>query len=220
MKNSSLITLHSSLFLLLLQPQTNNHESKEMKKLLFLILIVGVAIIMAPTKPDKKAIAEYVDDEAEDRGLGNNVLTNLGKSVVRSAASLAIDLKLKLDDYLVVNTTHIRMDGKDQILSLGLFGKVITFDKDMLREALEKGDKLQQKDLDDPDDKEALREAKKAEKAALKEAKKREKAAKKEAKRKAKEAAKAAKAAEKEAKRKAKEAEKEAKRRAKEEAEE
>lgn len=77
MKNSSLITLHSSLFLLLLQPQTNNHESKEMKKLLFLILIVGVAIIMALTKPDKKAhkeammkaIAEYVDDEAETAAL-------------------------------------------------------------------------------------------------------------------------------------------------------
>ena len=163
-----------------------------------------------------KAIAEYVDDEAEDRGFGNNVLTNLGKSVVRSAASLAIDLKLKLDDYFVVNATHIRMDGKDQMLSLGLFGKVITFDKNMLREALEKGDKLQQKDLDDPDDKEALREAKKAEKAALKEAKKREKEAKKEAKRAEREAKKAAKAAEKEAKRKAKEAEKEAKRKAKE----
>jgi hypothetical protein len=198
-----------------------------MKKLLFLVLIVGVAIIMSLTKPDKKAhkeammkaIAEYVDDEAEDRGFGNNVLTNLGKSVVRSAASLAIDLKLKLDDYFVVNATHIRMDGKDQMLSLGLFGKVITFDKNMLREALEKCDKLQQKDLDDPDDKEALREAKKAEKAALKEAKKREKEAKKEAKRAEREAKKAAKAAEKEAKRKAKEAEKEAKRKAKEEAE-
>ena len=43
-----------------------------MKKLLFLVLIVGVAIIMSLTKPDKKAhkeammkaIAEYVDDEA------------------------------------------------------------------------------------------------------------------------------------------------------------
>jgi hypothetical protein len=198
-----------------------------MKKLLFLVLIVGVAIIMSLTKPDKKAhkeammkaIAEYVDDEAEDRGFGNNVLTNLGKSVVRSAASLAIDLKLKLDDYFVVNATHIRMDGKDQMLSLGLFGKVITFDKNMLREALEKGDKLQQKDLDDPDDKEALREAKKAEKAALKEAKKREKEAKKEAKRAEREAKKAAKAAEKEARRKAKEAEKDAKRKAKDEAE-
>ena len=121
-----------------------------------------------------------------------------------------------ISDYFVVNATHIRMDGKDQMLSLGLFGKVITFDKNMLREALEKGDKLQQKDLDDPDDKEALREAKKAEKAALKEAKKREKEAKKEAKRAEREAKKAAKAAEKEAKRKAKEAEKEAKRKAKE----
>jgi hypothetical protein len=192
-----------------------------MKKLLFLILIVGVVILMALTKPDKKAhkeammkaIAEYVDDKAEDSGLGNNVLTDLGKGLVRSTISLAMDLKLKLDDYFVANATHIRLNGEDKMLSLGLFGKVITFDKEMLRDALENGDKLKQKDLTDPDDKEALREAKKAEKEFLKEAKKREKEAKKaakeaekEAKRKAREAGKATKAAEK----KAKAAEKEA----------
>lgn len=192
-----------------------------MKKLLFLILIVGVVILMALTKPDKKAhkeammkaIAEYVDDKAEDSGLGNNVLTDLGKGLVRSTISLAMDLKLKLDDYFVANATHIRLNGEDKMLSLGLFGKVITFDKEMLRDALENGDKLKQKDLTDPDDKEALREAKKAEKEFLKEAKKRENEAKKaaqkaekEAKRMAREAEKAAKAAE----RKAKAAEKEA----------
>ena len=179
-----------------------------MKKLLFLILIVGVVILMALTKPDKKAhkeammkaIAEYVDDKAEDSGLGNNVLTDLGKDLVRSTISLAMDLKLKLDDYFVANATHIRLNGEDKMLSLGLFGKVITFDKEMLRDALENGDKLKQKDLTDPDDKEALREAKKAEKEFLKEAKKREKEAKK-----------AAKEAEKEAKRMAREAEKAAK---------
>ena len=179
-----------------------------MKKLLILILIVGVVILMALTKPDKKAhkeammkaIAEYVDDKAEDSGLGNNVLTDLGKGLVRSTISLAMDLKLKLDDYFVANATHIRLNGEDKMLSLGLFGKVITFDKEMLRDALENGDKLKQKDLTDPDDKEALREAKKAEKEFLKEAKKREKEAKK-----------AAKEAEKEAKRMAKEAEKAAK---------
>lgn len=179
-----------------------------MKKLLFLILIVGVVILMALTKPDKKAhkeammkaIAEYVDDKAEDSGLGNNVLTDLGKGLVRSTISLAMDLKLKLDDYFVANATHIRLNGEDKMLSLGLFGKVITFDKEMLRDALENGDKLKQKDLTDPDDKEALREAKKAEKEFLKEAKRLEKEAKK-----------AAKEAEKEAKRMAKEAEKAAK---------
>jgi hypothetical protein len=192
-----------------------------MKKLLFLILIVGVVILMALTKPDKKAhkeammkaIAEYVDDKAEDSGLGNNVLTDLGKGLVRSTISLAMDLKLKLDDYFVANATHIRLNGEDKMLSLGLFGKVITFDKKMLRDALENGDKLKQKDLTDPDDKEALREAKKAEKEFLKEAKKREKEAKKaaqkaekEAKRMAREAEKAAKAAEREAKAAVKEA--------------
>lgn len=192
-----------------------------MKKLLFLILIVGVVILMALTKPDKKAhkeammkaIAEYVDDKAEDSGLGNNMLTDLGKGLVRSTISLAMDLKLKLDDYFVANATHIRLNGEDKMLSLGLFGKVITFDKEMLRDALENGDKLKQKDLTDPDDKEALREAKKAEKEFLKEAKKREKEAKKaakeaekEAKRMAKEAEKAAKAAEREAKAAVKEA--------------
>ena len=192
-----------------------------MKKLLILILIVGVVILMALTKPDKKAhkeammkaIAEYVDDKAEDSGLGNNVLTDLGKDLVRSTISLAMDLKLKLDDYFVANATHIRLNGEDKMLSLGLFGKVITFDKEMLRDALENGDKLKQKDLTDPDDKEALREAKKAEKEFLKESKKREKEAKKaakeaekEAKRMAREAEKAAKAAEREAKAAVKEA--------------
>ena len=192
-----------------------------MKKLLFLILIVGVVILMALTKPDKKAhkeammkaIAEYVDVTAEDSGLGSNVLTDLGKGLVRSTISLAMDLKLKLDDYFVANATHIRLNGEDKMLSLGLFGKVITFDKEMLRDALENGDKLKQKDLTDPDDKEALREAKKAEKEFLKESKKREKEAKKaakeaekEAKRMAREAEKAAKAAEREAKATVKEA--------------
>ena len=192
-----------------------------MKKLLFLILIVGVVILMALTKPDKKAhkeammkaIAEYVDDKAEDSGLGNNVLTDLGKGLVRSTISLAMDLKLKLDDYFVANATHIRLNGEDKMLSLGLFGKVITFDKEMLRDALENGDKLKQKDLTDPDDKEALREAKKAEKEFLKEAKKREKEAKKAAKEAVKEAVKEA---EREAKTAAQEAEKEAKRMARE----
>lgn len=190
-----------------------------MKKLLFLILIVGVVILMALTKPDKKAhkeammkaIAEYVDDKAEDSGLGNNVLTDLGKGLVRSTISLAMDLKLKLDDYFVANATHIRLNGEDKMLSLGLFGKVITFDKEMLRDALENGDKLKQKDLTDPDDKEALREAKKAEKEFLKEAKKREKEAKKAVKEAEREAKKAAQKTEKEAKRMAREAEKAAK---------
>lgn len=120
-----------------------------MKKLLVLILIVALAIFMVLTCPDKKAhkkammkaVTEYIDEESDERGFGKNILTDIGKSVVRSAASAAIDMKLKVDNYYLFNTTHINMNGEKKLLSVGLLGKVITFDKEMLREALEKGDK-------------------------------------------------------------------------------
>lgn len=119
-----------------------------MKKLLVLILIVAVAIFMVLTCPDKKAhkkammkaVAEYIDEESDERGFGKNVFTEIGKGVVRSAASAAIDMKLKVDNYYLFNTTHVNLNGEKKLLSVGLFGKVITFDKEMLREALEKGD--------------------------------------------------------------------------------
>ena len=120
-----------------------------MKKLLVLILIVALAIFMVLTCPDKKAhkkammkaVTEYIDEESDERGFGKNILTDIGKGVVRSAASAAIDMKLKVDNYYLFNTTHINMNGEKRLLSVGLLGKVITFDKEMLREALEKGDK-------------------------------------------------------------------------------
>ena len=119
-----------------------------MKKLLVLILIVALAIFMVLTCPDKKAhkkammkaVTEYIDEESEERGFGKNILNDIGKGVVRSAASAAIDMKLKVDNYYLFNTTHINMNGEKKLLSVGLLGKVITFDKEMLREALEKGD--------------------------------------------------------------------------------
>ena len=120
-----------------------------MKKLLVLILIVALAIFMVLTCPDKKAhkkammkaVTEYIDEESDERGFGKNILTDISKGVVRSAASAAIDMKLKVDNYYLFNTTHINMNGEKKLLSVGLLGKVITFDKEMLREALEKGDK-------------------------------------------------------------------------------
>lgn len=125
-----------------------------MKKLLVLILIVAVAILMVLTCPEKKAhkkammkaITEYIDEESDERGFGENIFTNLGKGVVRTAASAAIDMKLKVDNYYLFNTTHIKMNGEKRLLSVGLFGKVITFDKEMLREALEKGDRVEEEE--------------------------------------------------------------------------
>ena len=83
-----------------------------------------------------EAIKEFVEEEAENK-FGDNVLSDLGQSVVVKTIELALNSKLKMHDYLVLNTTYVRMDGEEQLLSLGMFGHVFTFDKQMLREKLE-----------------------------------------------------------------------------------
>lgn len=121
-----------------------------MKKLLTLIVILLIAVLMTQTVPAKKAhkeammkaIKEYVDEKAEEEGFGNNVLTSIGKVVVNKGIEIALNTKLKVHNYYLFNTTSVRMDGKDQLLSVGILGQVLTFDKDMLKERLEKADNI------------------------------------------------------------------------------
>ncbi len=122
-----------------------------MKKLLFLVVVLLVAVLMTQMRPSKadhkaammKAVRELVDEEAANQGLKDNGLTRLGKSVVNKAIEAALGTKLKVDDYYLFNTTHIRMKGEDKLLSVGVFGHVFTFDKKMLREALEAPDEAE-----------------------------------------------------------------------------
>ena len=116
-----------------------------MKKLIGLVIVVVIAFVMAMTVPDKKAhksammkaVKEYVDEEAAKRGFGDNVLSNLGKGIVNKTVEVALNSKLHVNNYLIFNTTHVKLDGKKKTLSLGLLGHVFTFDKKMLRDALE-----------------------------------------------------------------------------------
>ena len=167
-----------------------------MKKLLIGIIVIVAVVAMAKTVPDKKAhkkammeaVKEYVDEEATER-MGNNVLTDLGKGIVNKTIEVALNSKLEVDNYLVCNTTHVKMGDETQILSLGILGHVFTFDKQMLRDALEASAKEKaEKKSEKKAAKEAAKEARKMEKQLKKEQKKREKEARKEEKRKKKEA--------------------------------
>lgn len=194
---------------------------REMKKLLTVIIVLLVAVVMIMTRPEKKqhkdammvAIKEYVDEEATNKGIGDNILAKLGKGVVNKAIETALNSKLKMHDYYLFNTTYVKLDGDEQLLSVGLLGHVFTFDKKMLREKLEES--LNAKE-EEASEREAAKASEKEMKRLQKEQKKREKELAKEQERKEKEAAKAAKAAEKAARKAAKAAEKEARKRAKE----
>lgn len=116
-----------------------------MKKLLTAIILLLCAILMTQTVPDKKAhktammeaIKEYVGEEAENR-LGDNILADISKVLANNAIRATISAKLKVHNYYLFNTTSMHMDGKDQLMSVGLLGHVFTFDKKMLRERLNK----------------------------------------------------------------------------------
>lgn len=185
-----------------------------MKKLLCVFIVLLLAVLMIQTRPDKaqhkeammKAIEEYVDEEAKDR-LGDNVLAKLGKGVVVKTVETALNSKLKEKNYYLFNTTFVRLQGEDNVLSLGLFGFVYTFDKEMIREKLEES--LQQKE-EAKTEREAAKQSAKELKRLQKEQRKRERELEKEKKRQEKEARKEAKRKEKEARKEAKRKEKEA----------
>ena len=115
-----------------------------MKKYLIIVIILLLAVIAIMTRPEKaahkaammKAVKEFVDDEAAERGIGDDALSKLGKNIVNKTIETALNAKLKMNDYYLFNTTYVRLKGEDQLLSVGLFGQVITFDKKMLQEKL------------------------------------------------------------------------------------
>ena len=131
---------------------------------------------------------EYVDEEAAERGLGNGILSDLGKGIVNKTIEVALNSKLEVDNYLIFNTTHVQLGEETKTLSLGILGHVFTFDKQMLRDALEASAKEKaEKKSERKAAKEASKEARKLEKQLKKEERKREKEARKEEKRKKKE---------------------------------
>ena len=156
-----------------------------MKKLLIVVIVLLEAVLMTQTVPSKqehkeammKAVEEYVEEEAENRGLSDNMLNKLGKNVVVKTIETALNTKLKVNNYYLLNTTHIRMKGKNQMLSLGVFGHVFTFDKKMLREKLEESLKAKE---ELQNEKQAAKESERELKKLQKEKRKRERELKKE----------------------------------------
>ena len=177
-----------------------------MKKLLIVVIILLLAVLMTMTVPTKQthkdammeAVKEFVDEEADNR-FGDNVLTDIGKSVAVKTVELALNTKLKEHNYLVLNTTYVKLNGEEHMLSLGMFGHVFTFDKEAKEEAASEKEaaKMSAREL-----KKLEREQRKRERELAKEQKRKEKEARKEAKRKEKEARKEAKRKEKEAREK------------------
>ena len=92
-------------FAVSLRTSTHHQERKRtMKKLLIIVSVLLLAVIMMITTPAKQvhkeammsAIRDFVDDEADSLGLGDNVLTDIGKGIVNKTVEKALNSKLEM----------------------------------------------------------------------------------------------------------------------------
>ena len=115
-----------------------------MKKLLILILISAVlAVLTCPQKKAHKDALMTLVDTAIDAELNKDAETEVEKGFAMLSswlgsgiAEIVLDKKLEVENYFVCSIGRIRFDGKDNIVSVGIFNHVFTKDKDELKEEL------------------------------------------------------------------------------------
>lgn len=116
--------------------------------LLTLVVLVAVMVVTCPKTEQHKevlstVITTTVNDAVNDNDnlTGNTFIDNAFKTVSNAFAGkvieTAVDNLVTVDNYVVCSLGKVHYDGKDHIVSLGVFGHIFTVDEDDLREAAE-----------------------------------------------------------------------------------
>ncbi len=120
-----------------------------MKKTVFItLLLVGVFLLMAFTRPDRQQHCQAVTEQVEkavNQFSDENMPQNKGLSAIGSAISRVIvgavteplvDSYIDYHNYVVCSTSTITYHGQTKMLSFGMFGNVVTIDKDKILQYL------------------------------------------------------------------------------------
>ena len=129
-------------------PKKKSHTSCLIGILLTLVVLVAVMVVTCPKTEQHKevlstVITTTVNDAVNDNDnlTGNTFIDNAFKTVSNAFAGkvieTAVDNLVTVDNYVVCSLGKVHYDGKDHIVSLGVFGHIFTVDEDDLREAAE-----------------------------------------------------------------------------------
>ena len=129
-------------------PKKKNHTGCLIGILLTLVVLVPVMVVTCPKTEQHKevlstVITTTVNDAVNDNDnlTGNAFIDNAFKTVSNAFAGkvieTAVDNLVTVDNYVVCSLGKVHYDGKDHIVSLGVFGHIFTVDEDDLREAAE-----------------------------------------------------------------------------------
>lgn len=130
-------------------PKKKSHTGCFIGILLTLVALVAVMIVTCPKTEQHKevlstVITTTVNDAVNDNDniTGNTFIDNAFRTVSNAFAGkvieTAVDNLVTVDNYVVCSLGKVHYDGKDHIVSLGIFGHIFTVDEDDLQEAAER----------------------------------------------------------------------------------
>jgi len=129
-------------------PKKKSHTGCLIGILLTLVVLVAVMVVTCPKTEQHKevlstVITTTVNDAVNDNDnlTGNTFIDNAFKTVSNAFAGkvieTAVDNLVTVDNYVVCSLGKVHYEGKDHIVSLGVFGHIFTVDEDDLQEAAE-----------------------------------------------------------------------------------
>jgi len=130
-------------------PKKKSHTGCLIGILLTLVALVAVMIVTCPKTEQHKevlstVITTTVNDAVNDNDniTGNTFIDNAFRTISNAFAGkvieTAVDNLVTVDNYVVCSLGKVHYDGKDHIVSLGIFGHIFTVDEDDLQEAAER----------------------------------------------------------------------------------
>ena len=129
-------------------PKKKSHTGCLIGILLTLVVLLAVMVVTCPkTEQHKEVLSTVITTTVNnavndnDNLTGNTFIDNAFKTVSNAFAGkvieAAVDNLVTVDNYVVCSLGKVHYDGKDHIVSLGVFGHIFTVDEDDLREAAE-----------------------------------------------------------------------------------
>jgi len=130
-------------------PKKKSHTGCLIGILITIIALVAVMIVTCPKTEQHKevlstVITATVNDAVHDNDniTGNNFIDNAFRTISNAFAGkvieAAVDNLVTVENYIVCSLGKVHYDGKDHIVSLGIFGHIFTVDEDDLEEAAER----------------------------------------------------------------------------------
>lgn len=111
-----------------------------MKKLIGLLIFVGLIVLLISTCPDKKShtealsegITEVLSDKLQSTGIQVSVSDNpILKGFFSELGASIVDV----DNYFIFSLGKINLAGEEQVVSFGICGHVFTFNDKIVQQA-------------------------------------------------------------------------------------